>query len=169
MDSITFDTTNLSSPRLAIIGTPMPWAIQCKVLEDFPAQAPYLLRAGQTIVLIAVDAAQSLDDQPLLDDTTETERLILAEMKEWRGLVFDYHKCLTGIRKLSIDFPTMGLLAVAKELTAWLDDNRKQKGGLVRFRRFCDNAKKWGHHITQPEDDLSQDPLAWIHQQGPNQ
>lgn len=139
-------------------------AIRARVSEDFPPAPPHILQAGQHVVVVPLTAVVTAPQQqePFLTDATPGERLLLQQMQGWRGFDFDHQKCLNYIRQLAVDYPSLDMLAVAKEMSAWLLDNKKQKGGLVRYRRFCSNAKEWGHHSNQTsqQEDLD-DPLAW--------
>jgi hypothetical protein len=90
-------------------------------------------------------------------DATETERLVLHELKGAPGYRFDYPKDLAYIRKLATDFPTVDLLKTAKEMYSWLLDNPKKakenSSPRLRLRNFCVTASKRKPVTVTPQED----------------
>lgn len=86
-------------------------------------------------------------------DLTETERLVLQEMKDgWGplGYVLDYGKAVKTIRTVAVDFPRADLLETAKKMTLWMGDQRsKTKNFMLRYRNFCENANNRPQRFNQ--------------------
>ena len=96
-------------------------------------------------------------------DASEQERLILAEFRNCpkHKTAFSYEKSLVYLRKISIDFPRLNILEVAKDLYAWLESNPTKYFSHSRLRNFCDSAQSRGNRqleIVQPAIDRDQDP-----------
>ena len=89
------------------------------------------------------------DDKPTsLPEVTRTEGIILAELSECPNHkpAFEYMKSLTYIRKLFVEFSTLEILLVVKDIDYWLQDNPTKNCNHSRLRTFCGNAQRDGNH-----------------------
>lgn len=83
--------------------------------------------------------------EPAPVDAAPTERLILSELRKVQRYPLDTPKDLDFIRSLSLDFPTLDILAEAKKWRAYkLDKPLAPKSNpRSQFRNWCDKAVKW--------------------------
>jgi len=84
-------------------------------------------------------------DQPPPPDATTQERQVLNVLRSVERYPFDMAKDLHFIRKLSVDYPTVDLLAEAKKWATYkLDKPLKAKSNpRSQFRNWCENAKRF--------------------------
>ncbi len=82
-------------------------------------------------------------DAPL-PDATETERLVLAELKQVKGYPLDFVKDLEHIRALETDFPTLDLVAEAKRWRVYKMDKplKPKSNARLQFRNWCEISAK---------------------------
>lgn len=114
-----------------------------------------------------LDISDSESDTELIQ-VSAAERSTLSEMKKWRGYKFDYQKSLNYLRTLTVDYPNIDMLDMAKTITAWLDDKPTMKGSHSRFRNFCKrDANSFpqtnGHYPDEPSPGP---PIEHLHRKG---
>lgn len=95
--------------------------------------------------------------KPIAAIVNETEQAILLEMGQWRGYVSrkdDLGYCRTLMQEFG--FTDQQLLAVCRDMSAWLDDRPREKGGRGRLRNFCKTAVKDRPAPAPPRETVAQ-------------
>ncbi len=92
-------------------------------------------------------------------DATETERLVLAELKQVTGYPLDFVKDLEHIRALETDFPTLDLLAEAKRWRVYKMDKplKPKSNARLQFRNWCEISSKRGGNRGAPKCSTDKD------------
>ena len=99
-------------------------------------------------------------EEKVLPQVTQEEREILHYLQEnftkFPHFKFNYEKHLDVIRKYSVEFPTVDILARLKRLEAWeLDQKKDTKNWTLAIRNWCVSAVEHGRDLRRLDQQVS--------------